>query len=174
MKFIIIGLIAVVAVIILAVTVNLLAGANRGPVEQLGARLTTTQSIAETAQPKLRSSQLRSLNSNLRLFLTNTNRDIAEPLAAVNVNLADLDPRTLSQETAIQEQIELRLEDARLNAVFDRTYAREMAFQLETLLALIQQIYTSTGSESLRTFLETTYNNLQPTQEGFAEFSELN
>ena len=67
---------------------------------------------------------------------------------------------------------EERLEDARLNAVFDRTYAREMEYQLATLLALMERVYSSTSSSSLKEYLEESYDNLEPLHEQFAAFDE--
>ena len=136
--------------------------------------MTATQSVVDAAQPNLKSSQVRNLNSNLRLYFTDTNRDLAAPLASAGVELADIPDSVTAAEAATTAAISERLEDARLNAVFDRTYAREMAFQLDTLLALMQQIYTSTNSPSLKTYLEEAYKDLEPSQEGFAEFNELN
>lgn len=172
-KLIIIGAILVVSVIILSIVTTIIAGTRKAPAEQLSARLTSTQKIAEDSQANLKSSQLRSLNSNLRLFFTNTQRDIATPLATFGVTAASVNKDTVAKETASAEATAQRLEDARLNAVYDRTYAREMAYQLSTILTLLQQAYNASGSESARTFLETTYDNLEPIQQGFADFNEI-
>ena len=72
------------------------------------------------------------------------------------------------------EKLKTTLEDARLNATFDRTYAREMSYQLETVAALMKDIYTNTNSKSLKTFLEATDNNLQPIKQQLAEFNAAN
>lgn len=169
----IIGGALIVLVIALAITLSAITNANREPAQKLSARLSVTQAVADDAQSNLKSSQLRSLNSDLRLFFTNTSRDIATPLESFGVSAESIPDRITADETAIGEGISNRLEDARLNAVFDRTYAREMAFQLSTMIALLQQMYNSAPSEATKTFLDTTYKNLQPIQEGFADFNEL-
>lgn len=161
----------IVLVIALAITLSAITNANREPAQKLSARLAVTQSVADDAQSNLKSSQLRSLNSDLRLFFTNTSRDIATPLTAFGVSADALPDRVTADETKIGEGISNRLEDARLNAVFDRTYAREMAFQLSTMIALLQQMYYGAPNESTKTFLDTTYRNLQPIQKGFADFN---
>ncbi len=163
----------IVLVIALAITLGAISSANREPAQKLSARLLVTQDIANDAQSNLKSSQLRSLNSDLRLFFTNTSRDIATPLEAFGVTAETVPDRITAEETAIGEGVSNRLEDARLNAVFDRTYAREMAFQLSTMIALLQQMYDAAPSEATKTFLDTTYKNLQPIQQGFADFNEL-
>ncbi|MFZ2125963.1 MAG: hypothetical protein WAV04_00420 [Candidatus Microsaccharimonas sp.] len=166
--FLIIGAVLVVLVSGIAITLNIIRSAQQAPLETLSARLTTTQTIVNDAQANLKSSQLRSLNSNLAIYLTNTTRDIGEPLLANGINTAKLPDSVTKAESG--DAIAARLEDARLNAVFDRTYAREMTYQLSTTLTLMKQIRDSTGSASLKTFLDTAITNLEPTQASFASF----
>jgi hypothetical protein len=161
--FAIIGGILVIIVIILSITVNTIVDARRQPLEQLASRLAATETIVTEAQGNLKSSQLRSLNSSLKLYLTNVNRDIGDVLGKAGVDTAKIDQSVVAQEstTALAE----RLEDARLNAVYDRTYAREMAYKLATTLSLLQDIYAGNYSDEVKTFAEATYTNLQSTQE---------
>ena len=165
----VVGAALIVLVIILAVTVNSLAGGRTEPLEKLSTRLSVTEKLVTGAQKNLKSSKLRSLNSNLTLYMANTNRDIATPLTNAGVNTAKMSPKVIAAESTTK--MTERLESARLNAVYDRTYAREMAYQLDTLLTLMNQIYLSTSSASLKTFLKTAYDNLKPTQESFQSFS---
>lgn len=166
--FIIIGAIIVILVSIIAITLNVVRSAQQEPLQKLSARLTATQTIVDDAQANLKSSQLRSLNSNLAIYLTNTTRDIGAPLLASGVNIAKLPESVVKAESG--DAIATRLEDARLNAVLDRTYAREMTYQLSTILTLMKQIRDLTSSTDLKTFLDTAITNLQPTQASFADF----
>ena len=168
-QIIIIGGALVVLVIILALIVNTFSTGSRGPMEHLSARLTATETVITNAQANLKSSKLRSLNSNLKLYMTNTNRDIVAPLESAGIDIKKLDKKIIAEEST--EALAARLEDARLNAVYDRTYAREMTYQLGTLLTLMNQIYTSTKSTELKTFLKSAYDNLRPTQESLGNFS---
>lgn len=166
---IIIGVALVVLVSILAIVVNGIAGGKKEPLEQLAARLNATQVVVNNAQVNLKSSELRSLNSNLKLYMTNTNRDITAPMLSAGVNTAKLSKSVINAESTTA--LSARLEDARLNAVFDRTYAREMAYQLGTIMTLINQDYKTTSNAQLRTFLKSAYDNLKPTQDSFANFT---
>lgn len=165
---IIIGAILVVLIIIISITVTIIVGSQRQPLQQLAARLATTETIANDAQPNLKSSQLRSLNSNLKIYLTNTNRDISQPLLSGGVNTAKLPESILKKESG--GTISATLEDARLNAVFDRTYAREMTHVLGSTLALMKQIRSSTSSTELRTFLDSALTDLTLIHESFSSF----
>ena len=167
------GAILTVAVFLITVlAVAALSGKSDQPLQRLAARLQTTEKIVAGAQSKLKSTELRTLNSNLKIFLTNTNRDITAPLADENINIAKLEKTIVTAEAGTD--ITDRLEDARLNAVYDRTYARELSYQLEKITTLIEQIKSSTSSQSLKTFLDNASLNLRPTQKALAEFNAAN
>lgn len=170
--FLIIGGVLTLLVIILSISLNSIAAGQRQPLEKLAARLQSTETVVNDAQANLKSSQLRSLNSELKLFMANTNRDLSEPLKIAGVDVKKLSATTVKNEATTE--LTDRLEDARLNAVYDRTYAREMAYRLDTIITLMEQIYDTTTSTSLKTFLETTYKNLEPTQKAFSDFNAAN
>lgn len=163
--------------IVLALIVGalMLSKGAAGPVqkmERLTARLTTLQAISTKAQTKLKSNSLRATNSSMTLLLTNVNRDITAPLKLNGVDTSNLDKTIVASEDG--SALTQKLEDARLNAIYDQTYAREMAYQLETVTALLKEIYTSTNSASLKTFLNTTNNNLLPITKQFSDFNDTN
>lgn len=147
---------------------------NAGPSSQenlsrLSVRLENLQKISDDAGKKAVSSTLRATNINLALALTNANRDLAEILTANGI-----DPKKISSTIKDEEktdELTEKLEDARLNAIFDRTYAREMSYQLETLLVLIKQLETSTQDSAEKEFLMTLRTNLEPLQKQFSEFT---
>jgi predicted outer membrane protein len=166
--------ILVIGGLIVALLVGLVAilgagGGNQEDMMRLPAKLKTLQSVADSSQKNIKSSGLRSTNGNLSLFLTNTNRDMAEPLSANNVDAAKLSPKITASEDG--SDLKAELEDARLNVVFDRTYAREMSYQLEALAALMQQIEANTNSRSLKEALTTAQKQLEPLQKQFADFT---
>jgi hypothetical protein len=165
------GLIAGV-ILIAVIALFALSSGGQGPVQKmqtLAARLQTLQTISSKAQKNIKSGDLRSINSNLTIYLTNTNRDIAEPLSKNNVDIKKLDKTIVTAEKG--EELSKKLEDARLNATFDRVYTREMTYQLDTLAGLMQEIYGSTNSKSLKDFLVTTDENLQPIKKQLSEFN---
>ncbi len=167
---IVVGVLAVVAIVggIIASS----SGQTSKSLEKLSARLQATATIASDAQTKLKSSDLRSLNSNLKLYLTNANRDMTTQLALDNIDTAKLDKSIVATEA--NTAMVARLEDARLNAVFDRTYAREMAFQISTIETLMQEINNTSPRAGIKSLLNSTYDNLQPTQKAFEDFNAVN
>ena len=169
---ILIGLVAIIVICILVVVANQIGTSRTQPWERLSARLTTTAKIADSSERKIKNSQLRSINSNLKLSLTNTQRDLVKPLTTIGIKTEKLNPSVVSSESGTK-MLE-RLEDARLNAKYDSTYAREMSFQLSNLLTLLQQLYSSSSNVANKSFLQTTYNNFAPVQKSLSEFSASN
>lgn len=137
--------------------------------QTLAARLETLQKISDESQKRIKSGTLRNTNSNLSIFLTNTNRDIVDPFSKNGVNVEKIDKAIATKEDG--EKLRSTLEDARLNAVFDRTYAREMNYQLETITGLMKDLYSTTKSSALKKFLENTDANLRPIKEELSSFN---
>lgn len=171
--FIVIGAGLLVAIIIgIAALMGSSGATPTQKMETLSARLTTLQTISGKAQANIKSSALRSTNSSLTLLLTNTNRDIVDPYKTNGVDVKKLDKNIVKKEDG--KALSDKLEDARLNATFDRTYAREMSYQLDTVKALMKDIYSKTKSKSLKSFLETANNNLAPINKQFQDFNAAN
>ena len=170
LQMIIFGGVSLVLVLIALITViNIVNGPNRS-FERLMVRLQSTEIIVGDSQAKLNDTELRSLNSSLKIYLTNANRDITPLLSKERITNMNHDTTIAREESG--SNISARLEDARLNAVFDRTYTREMSYLLETTITLLRQLYSSSSSASTKDFLNTTINNFVPVQKSFEDFQD--
>ena len=127
------------------------------------------KSIDENSK-NIQSTELRRANSSLSLALTNTKRDSTAPLAAAGVKKITAPPKTspILKEFA---DVSTRLEDARLNNVFDAGYARELSYQLATIRSEIKSLSKSSKSKSLKEFLTTAENNFAPLSDQFSSFN---
>lgn len=171
------AVVAVVAIIVTVLTIVIgflifISNSAAGPktsMVTLAARMQAMQEVSDKAQKNIKSSQLRSVNSNLKILLTNANRDIAAPLAIEKIDVTKLDKTAVAKEKA--DKITATLEDARLNATFDDTYAREMGFKLATIAVLMQQISEQSKSKSMQEFLLETDENLQPIKQQLESFN---
>jgi lipopolysaccharide export LptBFGC system permease protein LptF len=170
-----IAVVVIGILLVLALVVGFLmfiSGGSNSPkatTQTLAARLQAIQEVSDTSQATIKSSQLRSINSTLKVILTNANRDIATPLAASGIDIEKLDKKIVAKEKA--DPITADLEDARLNAVFDDTYAREMSFKLTTITILMDQINNKTKSVSMKSYLLKTKADLQPIKQQLDEFN---
>jgi hypothetical protein len=169
---VLIGIIAVIVISILAVVVGQINSARTEPWERLTARLASTEKIVGSSEGKIKNSQLRSTNSNLKILLTNSQRDLVAPLVTIGIDSKKLPPSITADESS--DKMLNRLEDARLNAKYDSTYAREMSYQLSNLLTLLRQSYSSSSNLKNKSFLQTTYDNFAPVQKSLSEFSASN
>lgn len=167
-------IIGAVVLVVAAVLMMIAAGGSGGKqisAERLGLRLQNLQKTSENAQKNIKDTQLRALNSRLTTQLTDINREIAAPLEAADINLKKVDKSTSSRETKSTTELTTKLEDARLNDTFDRDYAREMNYQLETSAIMMQTLYKSSKSKSLREFLQGSYDDFSTLQKEFAAYS---
>ncbi|OYX40908.1 hypothetical protein B7Y94_05940 [Candidatus Saccharibacteria bacterium 32-49-12] len=167
-----VAVVAVILTLLLALILNLVNSSSGSSLERLAVKLLATEEVADDARRQLKSSQLRSANSDLRVALTNTSRDLNTALADNGVEAAKLDEKAVAAEADVTAQLQSTLEDARLNAVFDRTYAREMAYRLAVLINQIDQILTSTRDDELVNQLNRAKIDLTTVREAFANYSE--
>lgn len=158
-KVIIIGVILIVFVIVLSLVLNTASSSGKEPWQRLSARLETTTTLANDARLNIKSSKLRSLNSDLTLYLTNTTRDLSKIIETKEIQLAKTPTSIINEESG--DAVAGELEDARLNNIYDMTYAREMSYQLSRVIALLEAI-AKTASGSDKDFLQTAHNNLLP------------
>lgn len=158
------------AVLLVVVLIVIIANSGKtDSLQTLALRLQTTQKIADTAQKDIKSSSLRTINSSLGVYLTNTNRNIAEPLAKNNIDLKKVDKKVIAAESG--SELTAVLAEAKLNVKFDSTYAREMSYRLEKISVLMTTSYKTAKSASLKTFLETSDKDLQTLKKEFADFN---
>jgi len=141
-------------------------------IRKLSARLSSTESTVIAATKNIKSSKLREVNVNLKIYLSNTIRDFTPILTSYKIDTKKLDKSIISAES--NTEMLATLEDARLNNEYDLVYAREMSYKLETILSLMKQIYKSTSNSKMQKFLDSAYTNLEPTQKQFADFNTAN
>ncbi len=163
----IVGVLLLLAATVLFI-MSLGSGATNN-LQQFGERLVVLETTTKNAQKAIQSTELRSLNSSLKLVLTNANRDMQAPLEAEEIKVNE--DSLLSETSSEIKTLTTSLEDARLNAVYDRTYAREIAFYLKKLRVQMSELYESTNSSSLQKVLETTDANIEPLSESFSSFN---
>jgi len=164
------GIILLIVLVILIISSS--GGSSATSLERLSLRLETLQKVSTTAQKNIKSSNLRTINSNLRTSLINANRDIATPLAAANITTKKIDKTIIAEENG--EKLTAALEDGRLNATFDRTYAKEMSYQLDRTVALMNSLFKTTNSKSLKTFLSGSTKDFESLQKQFADYTSAN
>jgi len=170
-KIVVIGGI-IVALMFLLITMSAISSAaSAGPnsIKRLSARLDSVQKITESATPIIGSSKLREYNSILKLSLIGIIHDIEPVQAANGIKPKSIDKNIVASESNTKALASL--EDARLNAVYDRAYAREMTYQLDRVLSLMTQIGKQTNKVATKKFINDSIVNLQKSRDQFDSFA---
>lgn len=168
------GIIAGLVALLLVVGGLMLLSNRASPMDKstdMLLRMQTLEKVARTQHGHLRDGQLRATNSSYLLFLANAIRDIKEPLQTAGVTTSQLPKDQRDLEKSIENELNTQFDEARLNVILDRTYAREMNYQLEILHGMMISVYNSTDNPVLTEYLETTENNLGQVSDGFSAFS---
>ena len=166
------GIIAIILVIIISLVSSSLTASRKQPWQHLSARLDATATSVDTSSTLIKNTTLRGYNSDLKLYITNTKRDLEPFLVSLQIDSAALPASVTAAETSTG--LAQNLEDGRLNAKYDSTYVREMSYQLATILSLLQSINASSSGTKTLEFTETAYNNLYPIYTKISEFSADN
>lgn len=170
------GVIGLGLILVIIFAIVLISSAH-GPsqkvqMETMAARFQALQSITDNAGQNISDDNLQSINANLDTELTNINQQIVTPLKNNGINAKGL-PRNIVKAQALTDTTS-KLTDAKLNAVYDRTYANEMSFQLSELFILMREINNGTHSRSMRAFIQTATSNLQPIDTQLSNFTDAN
>jgi len=162
----------VLLLLILVFIIATSGGSKTAPLEHLALRLQILQKVSTLSHKNIKSSTLRTVNSNLKTSLINANRDITTPLEAAKVDLKKVDKKIIAIEDGTA--LTAALEEGRLNATFDRTYAKEMSYQLDRTTILMDSLLKATSSKSLKTFINSSSKDLESLQKQFADYSSAN
>jgi len=146
-----------------------LSGKSTESLKSFDERIIVLQSTSKSASKIIQNSQLRSTNSNLAIILTNSKRDLQESLDAKKIKVEE--KKLSSEVTKESEKLASTLEDARLNAVYDRTYAREMAYYIKKLRLQMEDLYNGTNDKTLRSTLEDIDSSIAPIGESFSKYN---
>lgn len=153
---------------------TLLSGGSSTPSDRVIAinlRLQTLQTISKTQHKKLRDNKLQATDGNLAIYLTNTLRDIEKPATAAKIDLKKVSKERLATEASYKTKLDDAFRDAHLNAQLDTTYARQMAYELSVLRSLMTKLKASSGSKSVKEFVDTSTPSLDAIEKDFETFS---
>ena len=126
--------------------------------------------VATESQPNTRNQSLSNTNSALAVQLRSAHSSLTTAFSGAGVSVEKPNKKIVEAESN-QELLE-KFEDARLSGTFDRVYSREMSYQIEKTMILINDIHARTNKQELKESLESVYGNLEPLQKQLSEFSD--
>ena len=122
---------------------------------------------------QIKSSELRSIAASMSSALTETNSTINNILKDeydAKSNKPDKES-TGTDEEALYNELNETLENARLNGLLDRTFAREMAYQASMMESLESDVLARTKKQSLLDYLPKSMNNFNTLSSDFDNFT---
>ena len=134
-------------------------------------RVASLESVAKKQSSHLKDSEIRDINSRLAIFLPSAQNEIQQIAEKIGVVTSKIPEKYKSEEASYLSKLEAKLEDARITVVLDRTYAREMAYEIGVLISLMRQAYSVSGS-STKEVLESINLNLADYAKEFNEFED--
>lgn len=171
--FVLWGLIGGVLLVVVLFLVLLASSGGPNLGERLSSYIYRIQSLKELSDDSaktIQSSELRAYNGSMNAILVGAEQEATSFLATSGVEkLKKLPPE---HPVAVEfSELATTLDDARLNVVFDATYARQVAYQLSQLRAEITTLQDEAKDEEFKAALEETDTDLQPIIKQFNEFS---
>ena len=168
--------IGVVALIIILIVGSIIGGGNDNTKNKTIALSLHTDNLLITIneyQPAVKSSNLRSSSASLYSILGSTSSALTTYLTTkYNLKEKDIDEKLLSTETALYDSLNVDLAEAKINGLLDRTYARQMAYEISVIMNREAEIYKNMKDEGLKTSLLTSYDSLEKLYNDFDSFSE--
>ncbi len=168
------GLIAGVLVFVVIVFFLILGSGGPSPTERYVSylhRVEALRDITSKSGKTIQDSSLRGVNASTSSILGTAGQEGESLLSAVN--LKSLPASSKTGAVSIEyEKLGTTLNDARLNAIYDQVYSREIGFQISKLRNEIKSIRQATKSSSLRSYLDKTDKNLTPLASQLSEFNE--
>ena len=134
-------------------------------------RVEALRDITSKSGKTIQDSSLRGVNASTSSILGTAGQEGESLLSTVN--LEKLPTASKTDPVLVEyEELATTLNDARLNAIYDQVYSREIGFQISKLRNEIQSIRQATNSQSLRDYLDKTDKNLAPLATQLSEFNK--
>ena len=141
-------------------------------VKQIYLRTTNLNSSITTYNRSLKSSQLRALGTALSSVLSNTSNQLSAYITAHDGTKNIAPPENISDEEAnLLNQLNVTLENARLNGILDRHYHNQVGLQVTLLMSLTSQLLARTKDQELIQILTPFYSSLETFRNGFEAYS---
>jgi hypothetical protein len=166
----IVGFLALALAVLLLVVNNGGGPTGPKPEETLYKTVVDTAQITNDSKRKIGSSELVSINSSLNILLLNSITGMAEPLQKSGLDAKKLESAA-KKEKAFEKPM-AKLEDARLNAIYDRAYVREIGFKIQSMMLLIEKINKISTNKPLKEYLGKTKPDLETIEKALDDFKQ--
>lgn len=133
-------------------------------------RLTQVSTIAKNDAKLIKSSDLRALSGSMNTILVGALSESNDQLSHFGLKKSK-DPAKNAPIVEEFTDLTTKLENADLNNNFDQVYAREMAYQMASLVAEINAIEKASHSSKVKASFETAKKNIEPYIDQYNDFN---
>ena len=167
------GIVAFLFIICVGIVLNAGKSTPTDLTKQLYVRTANLNTTLTTYNKSLKSSQLRAIGTSLNGVLTGASASLSNYLLPEAGEKNDLNPpeNLLSTETTKDEELNLALNNAKLNGILDRVYANQIQLQVSLLIAFISQLGPRVKDEALIDILSQYQSNLYVIEQSLESYS---
>ncbi len=162
-KLIIGGLVLFFLLMAIGALLGNLGSRSRNLAEQIYTRSANLNSTLQTYTPNLKSSRLRAIGSSLSSILINGTNQLSAYLIGddEDKDAPVSDQKIIDEELALQQELNLSLNNAKLNGILDRVYETQITLQVSLLVSLTSQLLErSSNDPELTKIIEPLHNSL--------------
>lgn len=173
-KLIIGGIVLFFLLMAIGALLGSLGGRSRDLTEQIYTRSTNLNSTLQTYTPLLKSSRLRAIGSSLSSVLTNGTNQLGAYLIGddEDKDTPVSNQKIIDSELAVQQELELSLNNAKLNGILDRVYETQITLQVSLLVSLTSQLLEQSSNDTaLVKIIEPLHNSLLAIQENLNNYN---
>jgi len=140
--------------------------------QQVAVRLDNFSRTTKTVQKNLKSSNLATINSNFMIWITGSQSAAEDLLKQGGIKKTQYSKTMVADEKKIDDDLDAKFEDARLNATLNRVYGNTMSSETEKLINLLNTMAKKNKSAKIRDFAKTASTNLTPIQKSFNDYND--
>lgn len=142
-------------------------------VKQIYTRSTNLNSVLTTYNRDLKSSQLCAIGTSLSTILTNASNQLATYLTkdGKDKDALTLDEKTAASESALIEDLNFSLTNAKLNGILDRYYDNQIGLQVSLLLSQTSELLARTKDSNLVTIISNFHSSLETIHQSIEAYS---
>lgn len=137
-------------------------------------RLQSTGTISKDYQKKIKNSKLSAINSGLTTNMASSENDLKTRMDGLGISLPKKDNKAGSKISndvdKESEKLNKTLDNAHLNAVLDRTYAREMKYHLEVINSSVKSTKSKDNSKATVEVLNKIEKSLEVSIKQFEDY----
>ena len=172
-KILAIGIVVLIAIVIVGAILGNNKDNTKNKTIALGLHTKNLITTINYYQPSIKSSILRSSSAALSTILNSTKSAIDTYLTnKYELKEKDIEQKIVDSENALFVELDNSLIEAKINGLLDRTYARQMAYEISVVMNRESEIYKTIKDENLKTSLSSSYDSLGQLYDSFDSFSE--